>query len=54
MDDKYYTHCFLCEKEWGAGNLHAIHQVKFHGKFVCNVFLCVDCSERVMKEETTK
>lgn len=55
MDEKYYTHCFLCEKEWGAGELHVMHQVTCFGKFVCNVYLCLDCAEKegliVEKEE---
>lgn len=54
MDDKYYTHCFLCEKELVAGDLYAMHRVTYHGKFVCNVYLCLYCNERLTKEETTK
>ena len=46
MDEKYYTHCFLCEKELGAGELHVMHHVTCFGKFVCNVFLCLDCAEK--------
>lgn len=46
MDEKYYTHCFLCEKEWGAGNLHVMDRVEHRGKFLCNVYLCLDCARK--------
>lgn len=46
IDEKYYTHCFLCEREWGAGELHVMHRVTCFGKNVCSVFLCVDCAEK--------
>lgn len=46
FDEKYYTHCFLCGNEWGAGNLYVIDKVVHRGKFLCNVFLCLDCAEK--------
>lgn len=46
LNEKYYTHCFLCEKEWGAGNLHVMHRIYFLGKYVGTVFLCLDCADK--------
>ena len=46
MNDKYYTHCFLCEKEWGAGELHVLDRIYYYGKYVATVFLCLDCAHK--------
>lgn len=51
LKDPYYTHCAICDKPWGAGELHAMHHVTFHGRFIANLFTCCDCNRKIREGE---
>lgn len=51
LKDKYYTHCVVCDKPWGAGALHVKHRVSFHGRFVTDLFTCCDCNAKISRGE---
>jgi hypothetical protein len=47
LKDKYCTHCVICGKPWGAGALHVLHRITFHGRFVTNLYTCCDCNAKI-------
>lgn len=47
----YCTHCVICGKPWGAGALHIQHRVTFHGRFVTNLYTCLDCNAKISRGE---
>ena len=47
LKDKYCTHCVVCGKPWGAGALHVLHRITFHGRFVTNLYTCCDCNAKI-------
>lgn len=47
LKDEYCTHCVICGKPWGAGALHMQHRVTFHGRFVTNLYTCLDCNAKI-------
>lgn len=51
LKDPYYTHCVICDKPWGAGELHAMHSVTFHGRLVTRLFVCCDCNAKIRRGE---
>lgn len=51
LKDPYYTHCVICGKPWGAGELHAMHPVKFHGRFIISLFTCCACTAKIHRGE---
>lgn len=51
LKDPYFTTCVICNKPWGAGELHVLHQVTFHGRFVTNLFTCCDCARKIREGE---
>jgi len=51
LKDKYCTHCVICGKPWGAGALHMQHRVTFHGRFVTNLYTCLDCNAKISRGE---
>lgn len=51
LKDPYYTHCVICDKPWGAGELHAMHTVKFHGRFIVRLFTCCACNAKIRRGE---
>jgi len=51
LKDPYYTRCAICDKPWGAGELHALHRVTFHGRFITSLFTCCDCNRKIQEGE---
>lgn len=51
LKDEYCTHCVICGKPWGAGALHMQHRVTFHGRFVTNLYTCLDCNAKISRGE---
>lgn len=51
LKDEYCTHCVICGKPWGAGALHMQHRVTFHGRFVTNLYTCLDCNAKIRRGE---
>ncbi len=51
LKEPYYTRCAICNKPWGAGELHALHRVTFHGRFVTSLFTCCDCNRKIQEGE---
>lgn len=51
LKDKYCAHCVICGKPWGAGALHMQHRVTFHGRFVTNLYTCLDCNAKISRGE---
>lgn len=51
LKDEYCTHCVICGKAWGAGVLHMQHRVTFHGRFVTNLYTCLDCNAKISRGE---
>ena len=51
LKDPYFTTCVICNKPWGAGELHAMHRVSFHGRLVTNLFVCCDCNAKIRRGE---
>lgn len=47
LKGKYCTHCVICGKPWGAGALHVQHRIAFYGRFVTNVYTCLDCNAKI-------
>ena len=51
LKDPYFTTCVICNKPWGAGELHAMHSVTFHGRLVTRLFVCCDCNAKIRRGE---
>ena len=51
LKDPYFTTCVICNKPWGAGELHAMHRITSHGRFVTNLFVCCDCNAKIRRGE---
>ena len=50
IEDKFYTHCFFCERPLGVGEIYTLNRVTFMGKFVCNVYGHIDCAKKAEEE----
>ena len=51
LKDKYCTHCVICDKPWGAGEMHMLHRIAFHGRFITNLYTCCDCARKIREGE---
>lgn len=51
LKDPYFTTCVICDKPWGAGEPHILHEVKFHGRLVTRLFVCCDCNAKIRRGE---
>lgn len=52
LKDKYCTHCVICDKPWGAGEMHMLHRITFHGRFITNLYTCCDCAHKIREGES--